>query len=54
MGVFTATLTAVLVGDESERIILMEQSLGKKLECMDQRIERIEALLAKPGEKSEE
>ena len=54
VGVFTATLTAVLVGDESERIILMEQSLGKKLECMDQRIERIEALLAKPGEKSEE
>jgi len=45
VGVFTATLTAVLVGDESERLMLMEQSLEKQLGSVEERLDRIENLL---------
>jgi voltage-gated potassium channel len=41
VGVFTATLTALLVGDESEEIEVLQQSLGEQLAALDERVERL-------------
>lgn len=41
VGVFTATLTAILVGDESEQLTVMQLSLEDRLEALDAKVERL-------------
>ncbi|MFC1853205.1 ion transporter [candidate division CSSED10-310 bacterium] len=46
VGIFTATLTSVLVGDGSEKIELMQKALNIQLEAMMQKISQIETHVA--------
>jgi len=42
IGIFTATLTSVLVGDDSEQLSRMQQRLEKKLDTIADRVGRLE------------
>jgi voltage-gated potassium channel len=41
VGIFTATLTSVLVGDESERLALMQRQLEEKFDRVSKQVERL-------------
>jgi voltage-gated potassium channel len=43
VGIFTATLTSVLVGDDSEQLALMQRHLEEKLDAISKRLDRLEA-----------
>lgn len=41
VGVFTATLTALLVGDEAAELEMLQRELGASLEALGQRVDRL-------------
>ena len=54
VGIFTATLTSVLVGDESEEIELLQRAMEGKLDRMNEHLAMIESKLNELGTKSDD
>jgi hypothetical protein len=41
VGIFTATLTSILVGDDSEQLALMQKQLEEKLDRVSKQVETL-------------
>ena len=49
-GVFTATLTSLYVGEESEELQQMQDAMMKRLDQMEKTIAKLSEQLPKPGD----
>jgi hypothetical protein len=49
VGIFTATLTSTLLGDDSAQIALMQKQLEDKLDRLSQQVEAIRPTESKDG-----